>query len=178
MIRMIKSLLDTERLEAHEAALERQPVSLRNLLCEAADLVSALAHESEQRLSLELDDRLPEVAADHDMLVRVVTNLLENAIKHTPTGGSIILSATTEEDGVRISVTDNGPGIPAPLHREVFDKYVRVKGERKREGYGLGLAFCRLAIEAHGGHIWVENGSNGGAVFVFRLPVVRNAMVA
>lgn len=178
MTRMIKSLLDIERLETQEPTVNRQPLALRNLLCEAVDLVGVLAHESEQALEVEIDDSLPDIAADHDMIVRVVTNLLENAIKHTPMGGRIVLSATTTDDGVRVSVSDDGPGIPKHLQGEVFDKYVRLKAESKRDGYGLGLAFCRLAIEAHGGRIWVENGSNGGAVFAFRLPAIRTAMVA
>ena len=177
MMRMIKSLLDIERLE-NSSFVNRKPVTLESVLLEATDLVSILAYEAEQVVSLELDDDELIVDADRDMLLRVVTNLLENAIKHTPQGGQIILSAMRAEDGVCIRVMDNGPGIPSNLQREIFDKYVRLKSSRERDGYGLGLAFCRLAVEAHGGRIWVESGPNGGTIFAFNLPVAQEALVA
>jgi signal transduction histidine kinase len=176
--RMIKSLLDIERLEGDESVVNLQPLSLRSVLCEAADLVGVLAHEAEQALSVEIDDHLHDIEGDHDMLVRVVTNLLENAIKHTPAGGHIALSASSRDGGVRVSISDTGPGIPAQMQNEIFDKFVRLKRDRLRDGYGLGLAFCRLAVEAHGGHIWVESSAYGGAVFSFELPAIREALVA
>jgi signal transduction histidine kinase len=177
MGRMIKSLLDVERLETNERVLKIQPFHLDALLAEAADLVRALAHDAEQHLTVENAAMLPALEADRDMILRVVTNLLENAIKHTPEGGSIRLGAQQREDSILITITDSGPGIPPAMQRAIFDKYVRLKRDLRSEGYGLGLAFCRLAVDAHGGDIWVESAPQGGSVFAFTLPLTHARVV-
>lgn len=172
MTRMVKSLLDLERLEAGRPIMGRQPTKLHNLLSDALELVYPAAREAGQTLALELDDALPTVAVDTDMILRVLTNLIENAIKHTPMQGHITVRARAHADTVRVSVTDTGPGVPPHFHQEIFDKYFRIKYANAPNGVGLGLAFCRLAVEAHGGAIWVENEPGGGAVFAFTLPTV------
>ncbi len=177
MMRMIKSLLDIERLESN-SFVDLKPVTIKHLLQEAVDMVNTLAYESEQAILLELDEQDLVVEADRDMLLRVMINLLENAVKHTPRGGRIVVSTQRLEDDIQVRVTDTGPGIPLHLQQEIFDKYVRLKSSFVRDGYGLGLAFCRLAVEAHGGHIWVESDMNGGAVFAFSLPAAREAVIA
>lgn len=168
--RMIESLLDIQRLEAGKAILDSKPTSLHNLLASAAQLIQPLATEANQRLAFELNDDLPFVEVDSDMILRVVTNLMENALKYSPSGGFIRLGAHLTDDGVRISVTDSGPGIPEHMQRQIFDKFSRVKYHDVPKGIGLGLAFCRLAVEAHGGNIWVENMPGQGATFIFTLP--------
>jgi signal transduction histidine kinase len=114
------------------------------------------------------------VSADREILRRVLENLLDNSQKYAPTGGTIAVSARVVERGcVELSVTDDGPGIP-PAHRErVFEKYFRVEEQaaaHARTSRGLGLTFCRVAVEAHGGRIRVEDGRPGGARFVITLP--------
>lgn len=168
--RMVESLLDIQRLEEGKAVLDVKPSSLHNLLANAAQLVQPLAAESNQRLTFELVDDLPPVSCDPDMILRVITNLMENAVKYTPIGGSIKLSAALSAEGVRVSVADSGPGIPKHMQRQIFDKFSRVKYHDAPKGVGLGLAFCRLAIEAHGGQIWVESEPEQGSVFSFTIP--------
>lgn len=171
LTRMVKSLLDIERLEEGRAIVARRSTKLHNLVSDALELVYPLAREAEQLLVLDLDANLPIVNVDADMILRVLTNLIENAIKHTPTGGKITVSAAVSADVIRISVTDTGPGVPLHFHEEIFDKYFRIKYVNAPNGVGLGLAFCRLAVEAHGGAISVANGTGGGAVFSFTLPI-------
>lgn len=168
--RMVESLLDIQRLEEGKAVLDVKPSSLHNLLASAAQLVQPLAAESNQRLTFELVDDLPPVPCDQDMILRVITNLMENAVKYTPIGGSIKLSAALTAEGVRVSVADSGPGIPKHMQRQIFDKFSRVKYHDAPKGVGLGLAFCRLAVEAHGGQIWVESEPDHGSVFSFTIP--------
>ncbi|HLV35785.1 MAG TPA: ATP-binding protein [Spirillospora sp.] len=169
--RMIESLLDIQRLEEGRAVLDRKQTSLHNLLATAAELVQPLAAEANQRLRFAIADDLPFLAIDQDMIQRVVINLLENAVKYTPDGGTVTLGAGIYNNSVRISVTDSGPGIPKHMHRQIFDKFSRVKYTEGPKGIGLGLAFCRLAVEAHGGQIWVESEPGQGSVFHFTLPL-------
>jgi signal transduction histidine kinase len=173
--RLVESLLDIQRLEEGKAVLDPKSTPLHSILTNAAQLVQPLAAEADQSLIYELPPELPSVYCDADMILRVVTNLMENAVKYTPMGGTIRLNASKIVSGIRISVTDSGPGIPKFLHRQIFDKFSRVKYKDAPKGIGLGLAFCRLAIEAHGGQIWVESEPNQGASFIFTLPVEKEA---
>jgi len=176
--RMVKSLLDLERLEEGRAIMSRKSTKLHSLLSDALELVYPSAREADQTLHLDMGDELPNVSIDPDMILRVLTNLVENAIKHTPTGGRITVRAIIVEKAITISVTDTGPGVPRHFHQEIFDKYFRIKYANAPNGVGLGLAFCRLAVEAHGGKIWVGNDADGGgAVFAFTLPVEQETGV-
>ncbi len=169
--RMVESLLDIQRLEEGKAVLDRKTTSVHSLLAEAAQLVQPLALEANQRLNFDLSSDLPLMSIDSDMILRVVTNLMENAVKYTPDGGSILLGASLRQEGLVISVADSGPGIPPHMQRQIFDKFSRVKYSDVPKGIGLGLAFCRLAVEAHGGRIWVESEFGRGSTFCFFLPV-------
>jgi signal transduction histidine kinase len=114
---------------------------------------------------------LPPIEMDGDMIRRVLINLLENAVKYTRGGGSITVSATRHEQAVLVSVADSGAGIAARDQQRIFDKFARVEEEGRPKGLGLGLAFCRMAVEAHGGRIWVESVEGRGSTFSFTLPV-------
>jgi|FLYN01.1.fsa_nt_gi PAS domain S-box-containing protein len=172
LTRMVESLLDIQRLEEGKAILNLKPTSLHSILAHAAEMVQPMAAESKQLLTFDLSAELPFVAIDADMILRVVINLIENAIKYTPEGGVIKLSAGLRDEAVYISVSDSGPGIPLNVQRQIFDKFSRVKYDEGPKGFGLGLAFCRLAVEAHGGQIWVDSDPDkGGATFSFTLPV-------
>lgn len=169
--RMVESLLDIQRLEEGRAVLDRKQTSMHSLLASAAELVQPLAAESNQHLRFNIASDLPFIRVDQDMIQRVVINLMENAVKYSPSGGSITLGAAMYNGMVRISVADSGPGIPKHMQRQIFDKFSRVKYNDAPKGIGLGLAFCRLAVEAHGGQIWVESESGQGSVFYFTLPL-------
>jgi PAS domain S-box-containing protein len=173
--RMIDSLLDIQRMEEGNAILNLQPVELRVVLADAVQLVQPLAWEAGQELKFDLPTHLPAVLVDNEMMVRVVVNLLENAVKYTPGGGMIRLSARIAGNAAFISVKDSGPGIPAEMLTRIFDKFSRVKYHDAPKGLGLGLAFCRLAIAAHGGSIWVESEVGRGSEFLFTLPLMAEA---
>jgi signal transduction histidine kinase len=172
MLRLVNALLGAARLEEGAADLNLRPVRLGPLLKGVADqtlrtLVVDIA------MNVEVPPNLPPVPADAEQIERVVYNLVDNAVKHTPPGGSIVLAAERSSDAVRVSVTDTGRGIPPAARERIFERFAQVKGDVKaRRGYGLGLRFCKLAVEAHGGRIWVEPGQGGrGSCFVFTLPL-------
>jgi signal transduction histidine kinase len=183
MGRMVKGLLDVERLEEGRAVVNRQPIPLNKLLVEAGDLALPLVRTAEQTLVFDLPAELPPVLIDPDMIVRVIVNLTENATKYSPRGGAITIAARIHAnslgtpEAVVVSVIDQGPGVPPHLRSDVFDKYFRVKHDGVARGVGLGLAFCRLAVEAHGGSIWIDSAEGGGSVFAFTLPVVQQLAI-
>jgi two-component system, sensor histidine kinase and response regulator len=172
MQRLTSSLLDINRLETDDPILDLSLIDPAQLIRDALQAVeSALAA---RQLQLKLDVKCQDIVitADTDMLTRVLINLLENAIKFSPDQGVIAVFCKKEEANVWFWVEDNGPGIPEEIREQVFDKYVRLPNRQTTSGIGLGLAFCRLAIEAHGGRIWVENNTLlSGSNFTFTLPV-------
>jgi PAS domain S-box-containing protein len=173
--RMIDSLLDLRRLEEGRAVLHRTKVSLAALAAEAVEEALPVAEGKGIILQIAIPLTLPTVEADSDMIRRVISNLLDNAVKYTPGGGSIRLTAEPDRTLVRFSVADTGPGIPAEERHRLFDKYSRIERIGAPKGLGLGLAFCRLAIKAHAGRIWVDTPPDGGAAFRFTLPQVAAA---
>jgi two-component system sensor histidine kinase KdpD len=110
---------------------------------------------------------------DAVLLERVLVNLLENAAKYTPAASPIAIGAAPHGDSVRVWVDDLGPGLPAGMEDRIFERFARGERESSRPGTGLGLALCRAIIEAHGGRIWAENRSGGGARFAFTLPLLK-----
>ncbi len=178
MARMVKSLLDIERLEEGRAVVNKRATTLPYVIDEVVDLCRQLAEEAEQTLTGVYPDDLPTLQIDPDMITRVLINLVENGIKHTPTGGHIEVGVRVLREGICLTVRDSGPGIPRKFSDEIFDKYFRIKHQDAPSGVGLGLAFCRLAVEAHGGRIWVESEPGNGATFAFTLPVEATATAA
>lgn len=168
--RMIDSLLDIQRLEEGQSILNAEDTDLRTLLADCVSIVMPLTQEADVALKFELPSDLPPLHVDSDMIGRVIINLIENAVKYIPKGGRITLGAKVVSEGVRISVSDDGPGIPQNMTQRIFEKFTRVRQQDTPKGLGLGLAFCRLAVEAHGGEIWVESEPGKGAEFVFTLP--------
>ncbi len=175
MTRMVKGLLDIDRLEQGRAVINKRRTELHPLLDETMELVRPIAAEAQQSLSCESVDTLPDLQIDPDMITRVLVNLIENAVKHTPANGRVTLRVRVKEGNVSFSVGDTGPGIPENHREEIFDKYYRIRHVDAPSGVGLGLAFCRLAVEAHGGRIWVDNQPGRGAVFTFTLPLEPTA---
>jgi len=170
--RLIESLLDINLLESGTAVLRKTRSSISELLQEAVEEVQPNAEAKEQQLALDgSGEGLPILEVDQDMIRRVLINLAENAIKYTPSNGSITISVTESNGEVRVGVKDTGPGIDPKDQKRIFEKFARVERKGRSKGLGLGLAFCRLAIEAHGGKIWVESGLEQGSIFYFTLPV-------
>jgi NtrC-family two-component system sensor histidine kinase KinB len=170
--RLIDSLLDLGQLEAGQAVLNKTFGSLRALIVEAVEEVHPVAEAKGLQLQYRLiQPELPNVEMDVDMVRRIVINLLENAIKYTRSGGRITITAEASNGEVRVSVTDTGLGISPHDQRIIFSKFARVQHEGGPKGLGLGLAFCRLAVEAHGGRITVESEEGKGSTFSFALPL-------
>jgi PAS domain S-box-containing protein len=171
--RLVDSLLDLRRLEAGQVVLSKSQTNLNTLVAEAVAEVQPAAEGKETVLSNEVPPRLPYVTIDADMVRRVLINLLDNAVKYTPRGGRVTVTAKATIKDVTLSVRDSGPGIPPAEHTRIFNKFARLERGRDSapKGLGLGLAFCRLAVEAHGGAIGVESTLGRGATFSFTLPL-------
>ncbi|RME91227.1 MAG: GAF domain-containing protein [Anaerolineae bacterium] len=172
--RLINSLLDIHRLESGQPVGTLQAVPPVLLIERAVEDVRATAEMRKQSLRTNVDRDLPHVWVDANMIRRVLINLLENAIKFTPLEGDIEIGAAAEKDQVRFWVQDSGPGIPPADQERIFTKFTRLRKEEGAPGgLGIGLAFCRLAVESHGGRIWVESEPGHGARFILTLPTAE-----
>jgi two-component system sensor histidine kinase/response regulator len=168
--RMILNLLDIAKAEEGRLAAKRTSLDLRALV---GDVVAENTASAESRgVVIRIALETPEVFADGELLRRTLTNLVENAIRHAPRGTEVSVSARKVLAAAEVRVADTGRGIPVALRDRVFEPFVQAAGSRGSEnqrGRGLGLTFCKLAVEAHGGAIWVEDAAPG-AVFCVRLP--------
>ncbi len=169
--RLVESLLDLDRLETDQAVLNKSKTSIGALVAEAVEEVHPTAEAKGQLLRMELAPALPKVHMDVDMVRRVLINLLENAIKFSRGGDLVQTSVRQEGDYLQIAVKDSGVGISPRDQERIFEKFTRIGGQERPKGLGLGLAFCRLAVEAHEGRIWVESEEGKGSTFTFTLPV-------
>jgi signal transduction histidine kinase len=170
LMRLIMNLLDIAKSEEGRLAPKTAVVNLGEL---AAHVVSSLdASAKAKAVRLESSLAVTEVRADPDLLQRVLENLLDNAIRHAPEDSVVRLRSEARDGHVQIRVEDSGRGVPPEMRERIFDPFVQAEsggGAVTRSGRGLGLAFCRIAVEAHGGRILVEDG-NPGAAFSLSLP--------
>jgi PAS domain S-box-containing protein len=175
--RLITSLLDLTRLEQNQPVGERKSITVPALVNDVMLAVKTSAEGRKQSIETVLADNLPTVFVDVDMMRRVLINLVENAIKYTPYEGHMIVSAEADGDFVRMCVQDDGPGIPEADRERVFDKFTRLKNSKNEgpSGLGVGLAFCKLAVQGHGGKIWVEAAPQRGSKFLFTLPITKES---
>lgn len=175
MLRLVESLLDIARLEQHHVALDLSVCRLRDLVDGAYAQVLSLALEAAIIIEINVSDDLPPVSIDITQIQRVLVNLLDNALRHTPYSGQVAIDAalTPEGDAVCVTVSDSGPGILPEGRAVIFEKFTQLDQAvlRGHKGSGLGLTFCKLVVEAHGGRIWVEDSALGGAAFRFTLPL-------
>jgi two-component system, NtrC family, sensor histidine kinase KinB len=170
--RLIDSLLDINRLESGQSIAEQSEAHAEDLIRAAAHDVEPSAAGRRQTVVINITEALPSIWIDPDMIRRVLINLLENAIKYSKSETRIEIGAKRDAAGILFWVQDQGPGIPASDHKRVFEKFARVKaGGHRPSGLGIGLAFCRTAVQAHGGTIWIESEEGKGSRFLFTLPV-------
>ncbi len=170
---MIGNLLDVNKMEEGKIVLRRENFRMADIAREVAEQLRIVAKTDEKTIPLEVAEGMPEMYADRDIIKRVIANITNNAIKYTPPGGSITINISydKEVDGFRVMVKDTGDGIPKDYLGKIFDKFVQVESNKKaKTGRGLGLTFCRMAVEAHGGKIWVESELGHGSTFIFTLP--------
>jgi PAS domain S-box-containing protein len=168
--RLVNSLLDINRLETGQSITDLQEVAIQELVAEVIEVVQPVMDSKSQRLVVDLDGE-PRIWVDQDMIRRVLVNLVENAVKYSPLDTDVTIRTEQRDGEIVFRIMDQGPGIPPEMREAIFSKFTRLQGENMPKGIGLGLAFCRLAVEAHGGEIWIEGREDGGSVFLFSLPI-------
>ena len=169
LLAMINDLLDVEKMESGTTRLNYEPLSASDLVASALEQVGSLAATQETSIVTSISPTLPVFEGDANKLTRTLVNLIANAIKFTR-GGTVTITATHAEDEIRFAIHDTGAGIPPEAFERIFEKFAQVDAHTK-VGTGLGLAFCKLAVEAHGGHIKVDSVAGAGSTFSFTIPV-------
>jgi signal transduction histidine kinase len=175
MLLLVDSILDLARLDSGEKALELEESGLDDLVRNVVARNQPLAATMGVSLGADLPPNLPPAQFDVQRIERVLSNLIENALKFTPNGGQVAVDVQQDGNWLVVGVSDAGPGVPPDQRERIFERFTQAAGESyRRRGFGLGLAFCRAAVQAHGGRIWVEAGPGDvGSRFVFTLPVER-----
>ena len=173
--RLVGNLLDMSRIEGGALKAEKEWYPIEELIHDVIGHMHTVLQDRDVRKDIPSD--LPPVELDYLQIDQVLTNLIENAVRYTPTSSAIEIGAKLMDGQMMISIADRGPGIPPYDLERIFDKFYRVSGAKRRNssvmGTGLGLAVCRGLVEAHGGRIWAENRPGGGAIFRFTLPLEK-----
>jgi signal transduction histidine kinase len=168
---LINSLLFLARADEGRLPMDMKVINMPDVIRETEDAFRYLYEDKKVELQTDMEAELP-LMADPKMLFQLFSNLLDNALKHTPPGGSVFIKATNEKDIVSIEVKDTGEGIPEEHLPHIFERFYRIE-ENNDNGFGLGMAICKSIVEAHGGDISVESTQGKGTVFKIRLPLVR-----
>jgi two-component system phosphate regulon sensor histidine kinase PhoR len=174
LTQMVQELLELSRIESGRVPLRRQSLPPRRLVSHSVERMTAQAERAGLHLCLECPEDLPLVSADPERMEQVLVNLLHNAVKFTPPGGEIIVSARPEDSRVIFSVRDTGVGIAAKDLPRIFERFYKADRARSGGGTGLGLSIARHIVETHGGRIWAESVQGQGSTFYFSLPTARN----
>jgi two-component system sensor histidine kinase KdpD len=169
MNRFISNLLDITRLEAGALKIKRELYDVQDLL--GSCLASLEPRLKAKQVKINIPPNLPLIPMDSVLMAQVLINLLDNALKYSPSDGTIEFSTRIRENHLEIEVADQGPGIPEEHLTQVFNKFFRLSHTEEVSGTGLGLAISKGIIEAHGGKIWAENRPGGGSEIVFTLPL-------
>jgi two-component system sensor histidine kinase KdpD len=168
--RLITNLLDESRLEAGAIKVNRQPAEVQDLV--GSSLEQLGRRVSAHKIKIDLPADLPFIAVDFSLIVQVLVNILDNAVKYSPAGSIIEIKGRAQEKSVIIEIADQGIGVPIADLEHIFDKFYRVRRPEKVTGTGLGLSIAKGIVEAHGGHILAENRPLGGTLIRISLPVV------
>lgn len=170
--RMIGNLLDINKMEEGKIRLRYDDFDLGATAKEVVNQLQVIARVDEKTVSLEACEDMPDLSADKGLITRVIANLINNAVKYASVKGSVYVKVfyNKDEKSFYVQVNDDGDGIPKEYLDRIFDKFVQVETKKARTGRGLGLTFCKMTVEAHGGKIWVESEPGKGSVFTFTLP--------
>jgi signal transduction histidine kinase len=178
MLHRINSLLDISKMESGELNLEMKTFEIQEPIQSVFRELNILAKERKIRLVEQIDtNNFPIIEADADKIERVMLNLVDNGLKFTKDNTDLVIRVTDQDTAkgfIRVDVIDQGPGVPIDYRERLFDRFVQMKGQSSiRSGVGLGLTFCKMVVEAHGGNIWIEDNPAGGAIFAFTLPIAK-----
>jgi two-component system phosphate regulon sensor histidine kinase PhoR len=173
MTQMVQELLELSRLESGQAPLRMSPVVVADLLVPPIERLRPQAERAELDVQLILPRGLPKVLADAERVQQVLTNLLHNAIKFTPAGGTVLVSAAQQRDELLVSVRDTGVGIGVDDLPRIFERFFKADHARSGRGTGLGLAIAKHVVQGHGGRIWAESVEGRGSTFFFTLPIAQ-----
>jgi len=173
LARLTEDLLVLSKMDAERLELEIRRLSVSQLIESCLETAQRRATEKDLKISVEMAQKLPDIAGDRRRLAEVLQNLLDNAIQYTLPGGQIVVSAKTGEDELILTVSDTGIGIPKADQSRIFERFYRVDVARSREagGTGLGLAIAKHLVEVHGGRLWVESEIGQGSQFHFSVPL-------
>jgi signal transduction histidine kinase len=173
---LINDILDLEKIEARRFELQRQELDLAVVVGTTLEELASVAHMHDVELVTDLEPA-PTLRADRDRLAQVLTNLVSNAVKHSGGGGRVEVRLRTVDDRVRLSVLDEGPGVPVEDRERIFERFHQLDSTdtRSRGGSGLGLAIAKAIVEEHAGAIGVESAPGRGSEFWFELPVESGA---
>jgi len=174
LLALIEDLLEVARIEEATMTLDLQPIAPAALLNEVVNEWSLRFQQEGATATIDVADDATIFEADKPLLKRVLGNLLQNALTHSASAVTLTLSARRDNDAILFTVADNGPGIPPEYHEVIFRKFERVKNPSipRTRSSGLGLAFCKLVVDAHGGRIWVQSAGEGkGSAFHFSMPI-------
>ncbi|MFH1486876.1 MAG: ATP-binding protein [Chloroflexota bacterium] len=172
LAQMVQELGELSRIESGEALLRKRPLDVTKIIDHAVNRLKAQADRVGLKLVIDLPSSLPLALADSERLEQVLINVIHNAIKFTPPGGQISLSAREDGDNIHVSVADTGVGISADDLPRIFERFYKADKARAGGGTGLGLAIAKHIIESHGGRIWAESVEGKGSVIHFTLPSV------
>lgn len=178
MIEMISNLLDITKMESNELKISPETCGLETIVAGAVGTVESLLRHKSIRFLDEIKDKDVQVSVQKDLIERAIQNILSNAIRFTPENGEINIECSPDEPGFTVvSISDSGRGIPEKYREKIFEKFgtVEMKKSGVRRSTGLGLTFCKYAVELHGGRIWVEDRDGGGSSFRFTLPVMEES---
>jgi signal transduction histidine kinase len=178
LLKLINELLDIAKMEAGEMKIERESLEAAPLIEQALREVKRTDGEELAKIEREIEPT-PPIWAENDLVLRVLINLIGNALKFTPKSGVITVGVAPSENAALFWVSDTGEGIPTQDLEKVFDKFGQVETRQagRKMSSGLGLTFCRLAVEAHGGKIWVESEVGQGSKFLFTIPIAKSTAV-
>lgn len=174
MLTLINSMLDLSRLEGGRMPVQKEQVSVKEMVDKSLEQVALWASQNHVTLSSQIEPGIETLMADKELTTRVLVNLLSNALKFSPEESTITIRVSAKSpDLLLFGVSDQGPGISPEWARKVFDRFAQVESRKHGAavGSGLGLAFCRLAVESQGGKIWLESELGKGTTFLFTLPV-------
>lgn len=175
LMNMVSDLQDISRIEGRKLNLTLVPASPESIIKRAISGTEILTSKKKLKVVINVPDSLPDVSADRERLTRVLINLISNAVRFTPEGGMISISAgRNDHNMVCISIKDTGEGIPKEFHKRIFDKFFQIESDRVRRGNtsGLGLAYCKTMTDAHGGKIHLQSEPGQGSTFTIELPAI------